>query len=338
MSQAAVDKYAPLPEFDARVNLVEKLPLDTPISLMIDPASLCNFRCKFCPTGDPFLIKKTGRKQQFLPLELYEKIIDDIRQFPGRIKVLRLYKDGEPMLNPHFVDFVRIAKQSGKFERIETTTNGSKLNPEFNRAIIEAGIDRVVVSIEGVTSEKYQSFAGYKLDFDTLVANIADLYARRGKCLIHIKTVKENLGEGEEEIFLERFVPISDRVHVEYTIESWPNFEINYLERDALEKRGAFGQQVVKKNVCAYPFYSLSINADGTVSPCCVDWDRSLVLGDLNQQSLMDIWHGEKLRQLRLQMLEGRRKENPTCSKCGQISHCSLENIDHAAAQLAARY
>ncbi|MCB2082302.1 MAG: hypothetical protein KDD76_06650, partial [Rickettsiales bacterium] len=93
-NDAQTEHYAPLPEFDDRQDLAAILPLDTPISLFIDPSSLCNFRCKFCPTGDPKLIKQTGRKQQFIPLELYQKILSDIATFPRKVKVLRLYKDG----------------------------------------------------------------------------------------------------------------------------------------------------------------------------------------------------------------------------------------------------
>lgn len=335
---ASVQNFGPLPEFDARTDLVDKLPLATPISLFIDPSSLCNFRCKFCPTGDPFLIKKTGRKQQFLPLELFQKIIADVQEFPGKVKVLRLYKDGEPLLNPNFTEFVRLAKASGKFERIETTTNGSKLSPEMNARLIAAGIDRIVISIEGVTSEAYKSFAGFKLDFDSFVRNVEDLYKRRGACLVHVKTVQENLREGEEEIFIRTFSPISDRVHIEYTVPSWPNFDIPYVTQEEIQSRGAFGQKVSDKRVCAYPFYSMAINADGSVSPCCVDWDRSLVLGNLNEQSLKEVWNGSAMQALRRAMFEGRRKDNPTCATCGQISHCSLDNIDAAAARLAKLY
>lgn len=336
MQQAS--NYAPLPEFDSRTDLAEKLPLPAPISLFIDPSSLCNFRCKFCPTGDPKLIKASGRKQQFLELDLYRKILDDVAAMPGNVKVLRLYKDGEPTLHPEFIELVRLARDSGLFERIETTTNGSKLTPEFNARLIVAGIDRVVVSIEGVTNEQYKSFAGTNVKFDTIVDNIRDLYGRRGSCLIHVKTVYENLKEGEDKIFIDAFSSICDRLYIEHTVPSWPSFEIDYIKNEDFEKRGAYGQNVQDKKVCAYPFYSLAINSDGSVSPCCVDWNRTLVLGNLNDMSLSDIWNGENMRNLRLMMLEGRRKENKTCGSCGQISHCSLDNIDASREALLQTY
>jgi len=332
------NNYAPLPEFDDRQNLAELLPLDTPISLFIDPSSLCNFHCKFCPTGDPQLIKASGRTQQYLPIELYKKILGDIAEFPRKIKVLRLYKDGEPMLHKQFVELVQLARDSGRFERIETTTNGSRLSPETNARLIDAGIDRIVISIEGVTDETYRSFAGTATEFQSIVKNVADLYRRRNSCLIHVKTVKENLKEGEEKVFLDTFSAISDRIFIEHTVPSWPVFEISYVPVAEFLRRGAYGQAVAEKKVCAYPFYSMAINSDGTVSPCCVDWDRALVLGDLNQESLADIWQGKTLRDFRCLHLEGHRKEHPICGKCGQISHCSVDDIDANAKRLLKVY
>ena len=77
----------------------------------------------------------------------YKKIIDDICKFEKPIKVLRLYKDGEPLLNPHFADMIRYAKEKKCAERIDTTTNASLLNPKISLEIIEAGLDRINISI-----------------------------------------------------------------------------------------------------------------------------------------------------------------------------------------------
>ncbi|MCB2082260.1 MAG: SPASM domain-containing protein, partial [Rickettsiales bacterium] len=172
----------------------------------------------------------------------------------------------------------------------------------------------------------------------SIAENIADLYARRQQCLIHVKTVHENLGAGEEAVFIETLSPIADRIFIEHTVPSWPDFALDYLSPDSLQERGAYGQNVQQKQVCAYPFYSLAINSDGTVSPCCVDWNRKLVLGNLNSDSLQEIWHGETLKHFRHMMLDGERTKHPVCGKCGQISHCSLDNIDVAASRLKECY
>ena len=75
------------------------------------------------------------------------------------------------------------------------------------------------------------------------------------------------------------------------------------------------------------------MNADGLVSSCFLDWGRKLVIGDVRQQSMKEIWNSDLMNALRLQHLEGRRRQNGVCGNCGQLSHCLPDNIDaHRAA------
>ncbi len=70
------------------------------------------------------------------------------------------------------------------------------------------------------------------------------------------------------------------------------------------------------------------MNADGLVSSCFLDWGRKLVIGDVRRQSMKEIWNSERMNALRLQHLEGRRRQNGVCGNCGQLSHCLPDNID----------
>jgi radical SAM protein with 4Fe4S-binding SPASM domain len=327
-------KFAPLPEAYERMPLADSLPLPNPLSMLVDPTSLCNFRCKFCPTGDPHLIKESGRHRGFMPLDLFRRIVAGISEFKTPLKVLRLYKDGEPLLHPEFAEFVRIAKSCGRIERVETTTNGSRLDRATADAILGAGIDRIVISVEGVTAERYRDFARVRIDFDAFVANLAHLYANRGSCQVHIKTVDENLGEGEAQRFREIFAPIADRCYIERTVPSWPTFDVQRLLRKDGREADAQHRPLVRKRICPYLFYSMSINSDGSVSPCCVDWRRDLVIGNAADESLLEIWNGPRLRALRRTHIQQGRAGNPTCAGCGQIDYCVTENLDAAQQRL----
>ena len=70
------------------------------------------------------------------------------------------------------------------------------------------------------------------------------------------------------------------------------------------------------------------MNADGLVSSCFLDWGRKLVIGDVRRQSMKEIWNSERMNALRLQHLEGRRRQNGVCGNCGQLSHCLPDSID----------
>jgi len=325
--EASSGKVFMLPKAYAREPLPKQMPLPNPISLQVDPASLCNFRCAFCPTGDPKLIKKSGRAQTFMKRDLFDKIIEDISGFERNLKVLKLFKDGEPMLNPDFLQMVATARQVDRIERIETTSNGSRLAPDFNEKLVASGIDRVVLSIEGVTSERYLSFARVRFDYDAFVETVRHLFSIRGDMKLHVKTVAQNLDYsiGEDRLFLDTFGPISDGIYIENTVASWPQFEVS----DAVDADiDAYGHETVHKSICPYLFYSLSINADGIVSPCCVDWNRELAIGSVADESLLDIWNGDKLATLRRQHIVDGLSANPSCASCGQVHACTHDNFD----------
>jgi radical SAM protein with 4Fe4S-binding SPASM domain len=326
--------YAPLQDAFERISLADALPLQNPISIQVDPTSLCNFRCSFCPTGDPKLIKASKRVQNFMDIEIYERILSDIGNFTRPLNVLRLYKDGEPLLHPEFVKMVALAKKLENIKRVETTTNGSKLTRDKIDQVLNAGIDRIVISIEGVTENKYLQFAKVKIDFALFVDNLTYLFNRRGKCKVHIKTVSQNLGEGEKDIFMNTFGPISDRIFIENIVESWPGFEIDQKDNASL-KENAIGNKVDRKRICPYLFYTLSINSDGTVSPCCVDWNRKLIIGNIKHQTIQEIWLGEDLQALRQKHIKSGRKSVEQCSGCGQLDYCVSENLDDSTESLA---
>ncbi|MBU0923704.1 SPASM domain-containing protein [bacterium] len=314
-------------DLDNRTKLETVIPLSTPFIINVDPSDSCNFKCGFCPTGDRELMKKVGRPFITMNFDLFKKIIDDLKDFSAPIKVLRLYKDGEPLLNPNFAEMVKYAKDSGCVLRVDTTTNGSLLNPTLNRKLINSGIDRINISIEGVNAEQYMSFSKYKIDFDKFVANIRDLYNNKENCEIVVKINGDILTEEDKLFFKKTFEDISDSAYIEHIMSCWPEFEL----RDGLEvnnELALYGQEIKEVSVCPYVFYSFSINSDGKVSLCFLDWSKKLLIGDTREEKLKDIWLGSKLRDYQKMFLEGKRKSNPICRNCGQMTHGMPDNID----------
>lgn len=104
-------KIKPRIDLNNRSKLETVIPLKVPFIIFVDPSDACNFRCKFCPTADRSLMKRIGRSFKTMDFALYQKIIDGICEFEKPIKVLRLYKDGEPLLNPRFAEMIRYAKE-----------------------------------------------------------------------------------------------------------------------------------------------------------------------------------------------------------------------------------
>jgi radical SAM protein with 4Fe4S-binding SPASM domain len=319
-----------------RTPLQEVIPLSTPMVLFVDPASVCNFKCRFCPTADADLIRKSGRWQGLLDFELYKKVIDDLKEFDKPLKVLRLYKEGEPLLHPRFSDMVRYAKNSGCVDFIDTTTNGSLLTREKIDELMDAGIDRINISVDGVSTEQYREFTRTDVDFNCFVDNIRYLYQQKGTCEICVKTVGDILSEEEKKHFYDIFGDISDRVFIENIAPCWPGFDVEESMNIEI-KEGIYGQPVEEVQVCPYIFYSMAVNSDGTVSLCFLDWERRLIVGDAGSSSIKDIWNGSELRNHQWTHLNLQRRQNITCASCGQLSHCMPDNLDPFAEMLAGR-
>ena len=329
-------KIKPRIDLNNRTRLETVIPLNTPFIINIDPSDRCNFQCKFCPTGDRQLMQNTaGRNHGIMDFDLYKKIIDDICQFDQKVKVIRLYKDGEPLLNPHFPDMVKYAKASGCCERVDTTTNASLLTPELSLKIISAGLDRINISIEGVNEAQYEDFSQYKIDFEKLVQNITFFYENRKQCEMIVKINGDILTESQKEAFYSIFGNIADGVFIESIMECWPTFELEKVESN--QERGIYGQKIEETLVCPYVFYSFAVNSDGTYSLCFLDWSRRLLLGDVKNLSVKDAWQSQTMQEYRRMFLRGERKTHPICGDCGQLRQGQPDNIDVFAKEILER-
>ena len=328
-------KIKPRIDLKNRTKLETVIPLSVPFIIFIDPSDVCNFRCKFCPTADRELMKLIpGRNYGIMDFNLYTKIIDDICEFERPLKVLRLYKDGEPFVHPRFAEMVKYAKERRCAERVDTTTNASLLSPKKNIEIIETGIDRINISIYGVRSEQYLEFSKYRINYPTFIEVIRHLYENRRGCEIIIKINGDSLTEEDKVKFYEIFGDMADGVYIEHTMSCWPEFDLEQKKVEVNQEFGIYGQAIKEVGVCPYIFYSFSINSNGWASACFLDWERKLIIGDANKDSVKDIWRGIQLRAYQEMMLRRERKQHPVCGDCGQMTHGHPDDIDVHAQEL----
>lgn len=309
-----------------REDLAKKIPLPFPFVMYIEPTNLCNFRCIFCPTGDKDLLKKVKRPAGVMNFELYKKIIDDIKNSGHQLRLLSLYKDGEPLLNPHFTEMVSYARDSHVCDRIWTKTNGALLNPELNRKLAHCGLTWMGISVEAVSAEKYLKVSGVQINYELFKENIRDLFEVKDSSLhLYIKIADSGLSEQEKQKFYDDFSPICDTVAIEklmgWSYSSVKDFTLG-TNPDTYD-----GLPFTEKDVCAYPFYVLAVNFDGSVSLCGNDWSHSTVVGNLSNESIMDIWNGENLYNFRKMLLTGNRCRNRACGDCYYLKIVP-DNID----------
>jgi radical SAM protein with 4Fe4S-binding SPASM domain len=232
---------------------------------------------------------------------------------------------------------IAYAKKSGRVDYIDTTTNGTFLSPERVGPVLEAGIDKINISVDGMTEADYQRFTGFKFDLAKFVENVKWIYANKGNCEIVVKIPAELITEAQRQEFLDTFGDHCDRIFVENFAPCWPEFDIEQHTGVKISK-GIYQQEIGDTNTCPYIFYGYSVNADGLISSCFLDWGRKLIIGDVRQQSMKEIWNSERMNALRLQHLEGKRRNNGVCGNCGQLSHCLPDSIDTHRPMLLERF
>ena len=313
-----------------RTRLETVIPLKTPFILYVDPSSACNLKCNFCPCGTAHSGLWTDEKKSSIgamTMDMFKKIVDDCSEFPDKIKVLRLYKEGEPLVNPNFAEMVKYAKSSGCFLGIDTTTNGTLLTAELNRSIIEAGLTRIHISVEGLSAKEYKDVCGVEIDFEKFRANIKDLYDHKGDCHIFIKTIAENCSEKDEEErrkkFYDLFGDMCDEISFEHIAPCWPGFDKELYS----EKVGIYGNEIQECVVCPRLFYILTINSDGAATRCIVDWNRQMVFGSVLENTVSELW--EQMDEFRIEHLKGNRRKLRGCDECLEIETAALDNIDN---------
>lgn len=301
--------------------LADELPLPSPYLVHVDPTNLCNFRCPFCPTGHPDLLKKVGRPSGRMDYHLFEKIMKDITLFPVKPKVLHLYKDGEPLMHADFGRMALLARSMDVAEKINLTTNAALLNAKKASEIIAAKIDIVRISIEHVSDEGYREKTLTYGQYNRIVHNVAGLFEERrrrgGKTQIWVKILRLGLTDEDIEKFGRDFRGICDECLV-MTPMGWSRTDVYDFTLGSNPSTGDNGETPLKTDrvVCPYPFYSLAINFDGSVSVCCADWSHGTVVGDVHDASLPEIWNGPAMQKLRRLHLAGRRYESSACANC----------------------
>ncbi len=318
-----------------RNDLAEVLPLKWPYALVIDPSNLCNFRCKFCWQCSE---EAVTYKKQFMEIDLFKKIINDLSFSGEKVKSICLSGQGEPLLNPNILEMIQYTKEREVSEFIEIITNGSKFSPEFNQKLVNSGVDRIRISVEELSETGYLDMAGVNINFEEFVANIKDLYERsRGKCTIYIKIVDASVKTQERKIFFyDTFGNYCDKIWIDAVIPLWSDFQVidDKFERAST---GIHGQKIEKVNVCPFPFYKLIINPDGEVTLCCADWKRKLVVGNLSNESFERIWNGKILREFWCNMLKGKKNQYEMCKKCVLPMFDCNDNIDECAEKILKR-
>ena len=291
-----------------------------PVSLSFEPTTSCNLRCPECPSGLRAFTRPTG----MLENSFFRKTIDEMHR---ELLYLIFYFQGEPYLNPSFLDMVRYASEKKIYTA--TSTNAHYLTDENARKTVESGLDRLIISIDGTTQEVYQQYRiGGKLDkvlegAKNIVKWKKSLNSKKPFVVFQFLVVKPNEHQVDEVKKLAGEIGVDDvwyKTAQVYDYKNDPNGLIPGIDKYSRYKKNDQGEWQPKNklaNHCWKLWHANVITWDGLVVPCCFDKDAQHQLGDLSKQSFREVWENEQYREFRKQLMHS-RKNIDICSNCSE--------------------
>ena len=272
---------------------------DYPLHVDLELASICNLRCPMCYTISPDFRKKVNAK--LMQWQLFTRLVDEAAK--GGVYSIRLSLRGESFLHPKIVDAVRYAKERG-IKEVSTLTNGARIDEAMFREMMEAGLDWITFSIDGVyeTFEKIRQPIKFQELVDKLTAfrRIRD-EAGSAKPVVKVQGILPAVEE-DPETYYDIFAPISDMVSSNPLIDF-------HEDKATLPKHEDF--------TCPQIFQRLVIGADGLVMMCANDEVGHHVVGNANRETIHQIWHGDTMQEIRrLHIAHKGAEKLHACSNC----------------------
>ena len=291
-----------------------------PVSISFEPTTSCNLRCPECPSGLRAFTRPTGMLQK----DFFSETIDQLHK---DLLYLVFYFQGEPYLNPSFLDMVKYASERKIYTA--TSTNAHYLDDANARKTIESGLDRLIISIDGTTQEVYRQYrVGGQLDkviagAKNMVRWKKELKSKTPFIVFQFLVVKPNEHQVEDARKLAKDIGV-DAIWFKtaqiYDYEKDPNQLIPTIDKYSRYRKTADGDYAFKgklANHCWRLWHDPVITWDGLVAPCCFDKDAQHRLGDLKQQPFKKIWKSGEYRKFREQLLKG-RKHIDICANCSE--------------------
>lgn len=291
---------------------------DFPLYLLVEQRFKCNLRCPMCLLGDPDNVRYRP-KVPMMSDELFDKVIAEGSEH--NCPSLCLNSTEEPLLNPKILERIRRAKDAGFIDTM-MNTNGTHLDEEMAVGIVESGLVRLLIGIDGFSRQTYESIR-VGASYDDVVGNIERFLRIRekmGKSLpvVRLSFVVNDINQHEMTDFLRYWSARVDYIAFQ-TYRAPPN-----------SRTGMGAPPGDVGSDCNQPRTRLVVRADGTVLPCCSFWGYEIPVGNINENSLHAIWHAAEMKRIRESFATKCAEE--VCRKCLDASPVPFPDLMKADA------
>lgn len=288
-----------------------------PVFISLEPSNVCNLHCPECPVG----IRTEKVKSINLDIEKSKKIIDKLA--PTLTHVI-YYFQGEPFMNPSFLDLVKYSRKKNILT--STSTNAQLINNDRAKQIVESGLDRLIISIDGTTQEVYEKYrVGGKLDKAVEVVENIVYWKKRLKkphpfIEIQFIVMKHNEHQINEIKFLSKKLN-ADKLSLKsaqiYNFENGSELIPSIKKYSRYKKTGNNKFQIKSplKNSCKRLWNGAVLNSKGDLLPCCFDKHSEFSFGNVFENDFETAWEGKSAENFRKNILLD-RKQYEMCRNC----------------------
>jgi radical SAM protein with 4Fe4S-binding SPASM domain len=269
-------------------------------------------------------------KAEVISDELFEKIIKEISQNQLRFTFVYLFLQNEPILDKDIFKKLKLVKKlsNGKL-KTGIVTNGTLLKEEKIQELLDSKVDELIFSLDALTEETYNKIR-QGLNFKNAMKNIENVIDSDFDKYLAVKFVlqKYNVAELKEfkEYWTKKGIPIqiSPLNNRSGDLGSYNELflkrrESSFLVKLKLNILNLVTGRIISKG-CSTPITTFNILYTGDVILCCDDFSNKMILGNVNESTIKEIWNSKKYKEIRKMLYNGEREKISVCRTCSKIS------------------
>ncbi len=284
---------------------------DFPLYIMLEQTYRCNLRCVSCIHGYPDLKRQYDLGVSNLPWDIFERIILEGEEH--NCPSISMHTNDEPLLIKDLSKRIAFARKHG-FMDVIMTTNGILFTEDKIKEVIDAGVTRILFSIDALTEQTYMKVRPGG-DLKKVHWAIKGIKEYRENIKSHLPILRASfvpniLNQHEIKPFLKFYSELVDYVDIQ-------PFSAYYDTNSKLVPKGS---KRITHFHCNQPWRYLIVRGNGDVLPCCSFYGSEIVVGNIAKSSLYDIFNSDYMRQLRDEFKNGIYRHK-ACNVCSQSSY-----------------
>jgi radical SAM protein with 4Fe4S-binding SPASM domain len=292
-----------------------------PEMVVVGLSFLCNARCIHCPNAATHFEATLKGADRLMTWPVLEAIS---RQTSREQTMLRISSFGEILMHPEAVEMIVHLLKSRADRNVALTTNGSLLTPDKARILMENGIRSIEFSVDAASKETYETIR-VGLDWERILRNIEACVSIRDRERFGAKILVSVIEQPANENELDRIREFWERRVDSVLIRKMLSF------KGIIQRPKEYEAYMPEDTPCPFLWERVVVDPLGNVRGCVSDVHAELVIGNVLEQELSEIWRCERMEEYRRKHLEGKRKECPLCRECVDVSYRSWNyNYFHA--------